>query len=594
MSKRKIISFLVVFLFLLFPVFNVWAVDGSGTATVSTSPTHIAVNSTGNELIFTFTAAETMNSGAISITMPSGWSAPQGSSGTAGYTTSTSSGTLGKVENNLDSITSPLWQSSASTTVASETTRKKEGAASLKLTFDVTALAGEIAYATTSAQDWSNYTKIGIWVYSSTTQAGNGDLQFGIATTTDFSGAAFVDIAPTTADTWVYHVLDISGISSAIRSSVQSYGIKYAVDYFGASEGYVYLDEMLIGPDNVNALSFSSQTVTARILELGNGDTITINYGAGGGSSGATAPSTAQSYTFTTKSKIAVDGTLTEISTSPSVLVHPAAITDLVAQTGERAGVIDLSWTIPAGSPTGYVVKYSTSAIDSDSAWSAATTFSQSWPGTTSSGYVTGLSPGTLYYFAIKATGLDSTLAALSNSPSARAGQKGIVDEIAPSTTIERPKAQEEIESGKDYIIKGVSQDTGGSSVKEVLLSLDGGVTWQRVTPLQATDSGFSWEYIWESPELGDYTILARATDWLGNSESPGAEVTVKVVEKVLPEEVGEEEEEEEEEEIVEKPVKEMTVEEIKAKILEIQQKIIELLKQLIELLQSQIAELET
>ena len=495
MKIRKIVSILIVLTLFLFPVF-IRAADGSGTCTVSTVPAHIYEDTTGNQLTFTFTAAESMNSGAIRITAPSGWSAPQGTSGTAGYTTAASTGTLGKVANNMDSISN--WENSASTTVAQETANKIEGDASVKITFGATATSGEIAYyATTSAQNWSSYSKIGIWLYSSSTQAANGDLQFGIASTTNFSNAQFVNIATSTVNTWVFHVLDISGISSDILSSVQSYGIKYAVDYFGTSTGDIYLDEMLIGPDNVNALSFSGQTVTARILELATSSTITINYGSGGGSSGVTAPSICQVYTFDTKSKIAVDGTLTSIATSPTITVY---------------------CVIP------------------------------------------------------------------------------LIDNLPPSTKIEAPVAGEEISAGKAYAIKGTSIDTGGSTVKEVKISLDGGVAWELVTPLKSTDSGFTWKYIWLAPVVGDYTIWAKATDWVGNIETPGAKVSIKVKTiEVPPEEVVPPEEEAVPPEEVappEKPIAEMTVEEIKAKIVEIQQKIVELLTQLIKLIQAQIAEL--
>ena len=115
MKIRKIISVFIALTLFLFPVF-IRAADGSGTCTVSTVPTYIYEDTTGNQLTFTFTAAESMNSGAINITAPSGWSAPQGTSGTAGYTTATSTGTLGKVANNMDNISNRA--SSASTTGA--------------------------------------------------------------------------------------------------------------------------------------------------------------------------------------------------------------------------------------------------------------------------------------------------------------------------------------------------------------------------------------------------------------------------------------------------------------------------------------------
>ncbi len=73
------------------------AADGSGTNTVS--PTSAIASSVGNTLTFTFTAAEKMDSGEIAVTVPGGWSAPQGTSGVAGYTTvSSAAGTVARVE----------------------------------------------------------------------------------------------------------------------------------------------------------------------------------------------------------------------------------------------------------------------------------------------------------------------------------------------------------------------------------------------------------------------------------------------------------------------------------------------------------------
>ena len=62
------------------------APDGSGTITVS--PSTFAPGSTGNALTFTYTAADGgMSGGALSLTVPSGWSAPSISGTDPGYTT---------------------------------------------------------------------------------------------------------------------------------------------------------------------------------------------------------------------------------------------------------------------------------------------------------------------------------------------------------------------------------------------------------------------------------------------------------------------------------------------------------------------------
>jgi hypothetical protein len=60
--------------------------DGSGTMTTPT--TSVAYGSTGNTIVFAYTAATGgMTSGEVDVTVPSGWSAPMTTTKVAGYTT---------------------------------------------------------------------------------------------------------------------------------------------------------------------------------------------------------------------------------------------------------------------------------------------------------------------------------------------------------------------------------------------------------------------------------------------------------------------------------------------------------------------------
>jgi hypothetical protein len=62
--------------------------DGSGTMTVS--PSSVAIGSSGDTLVFTYTAAPGgVSAGEIEVTVPAGWSAPSITPSAAGYTTST-------------------------------------------------------------------------------------------------------------------------------------------------------------------------------------------------------------------------------------------------------------------------------------------------------------------------------------------------------------------------------------------------------------------------------------------------------------------------------------------------------------------------
>jgi len=61
------------------------AADGSGTVAV-VSGASVEASSTGNSIVFRLTAAGTLSGGEVRIVVPAGWTAPQGSAGTAGYT----------------------------------------------------------------------------------------------------------------------------------------------------------------------------------------------------------------------------------------------------------------------------------------------------------------------------------------------------------------------------------------------------------------------------------------------------------------------------------------------------------------------------
>ncbi|MCZ6679722.1 MAG: alpha/beta hydrolase-fold protein [Candidatus Poribacteria bacterium] len=74
---------------------NVMTADGSGTASVS--PASVTVHSHSNEIAITYTAEGKLDGGSITVHVLPGWSLPQGTRGTAGYTTVTSTGTIGDV-----------------------------------------------------------------------------------------------------------------------------------------------------------------------------------------------------------------------------------------------------------------------------------------------------------------------------------------------------------------------------------------------------------------------------------------------------------------------------------------------------------------
>ncbi|OQX64681.1 MAG: hypothetical protein B5M51_02965, partial [Anaerolinea sp. 4484_236] len=113
-------------------------------------------------------------------------------------------------------------------------------------------------------------------------------------------------------------------------------------------------------------------------------------------------------------------------------ITSPAAITDLAASsTWAASGTLRLSWTAPGddgmtGTASSYQVRYSSTEIIDETAWDGATVVGLGIPtpqeaGSNESMFVGGLTPGDIYYFAVKAVDDASNPVGVSNSPSAAA-----------------------------------------------------------------------------------------------------------------------------------------------------------------------------
>ena len=123
---------------------------------------------------------------------------------------------------------------------------------------------------------------------------------------------------------------------------------------------------------------------------------------------------------------------ISEEPIGPSDTTPPADVTDLVAS-NPTASSIDLAWTAPGddgtqGTASQYDIRYSTSMITNTN-WGAATHCigepSPNPVGTTESFAVTGLSPNTEYYFALKTADEVPNWSEISNSPSATTKEPG-------------------------------------------------------------------------------------------------------------------------------------------------------------------------
>ncbi len=227
---------------------------------------------------------------------------------------------MGKQVDGLDSITGWVLSAGSVQDLSLETTIKKEGTGSLKNTIGATAAAGDKWYDNlASPENWSNYTTVGFWIYS-TVATNAGNLQFEYDDTASLaSPIATLNIGALATSTWSWQKLTLSGT----RSTINSYGIKYATDIGAVS---VYIDYMMLGPGVPTFSGTGPWTITTRFLSLATGQTVNIVYGSGGGAGGVTATSTLGVYTFTTQDRASVSDSLLELPVSPTITVSNAAV----------------------------------------------------------------------------------------------------------------------------------------------------------------------------------------------------------------------------------------------------------------------------
>ncbi|MFP4521016.1 MAG: GDSL-type esterase/lipase family protein [Fibrobacterota bacterium] len=187
----------------------------------------------------------------------------------------------------------------------------------------------------------------------------------------------------------------------------------------------------------------------------------------------------------------------------------PAAISDLSAAPGQYSGTVDLSWTAvgddgTSGTAGEYDIRYSTSTI-TEANFSSASVFgagpSPSVAGASESTIVTGLNPGTVYYFAIKASdGTNSSTISNVASAEATSGGSG-ADSIEVSVT-----ADTYLERGSG--VKGSNQFVRLKKWSQGVMCFDFDVSSVPFTPDSAVIILTPADYI--SPPV-DYHIIARA-----------------------------------------------------------------------------------
>jgi DMSO/TMAO reductase YedYZ molybdopterin-dependent catalytic subunit len=91
---------------------------------------------------------------------------------------------------------------------------------------------------------------------------------------------------------------------------------------------------------------------------------------------------------------------------------------------------------------------------------------------------------------------------------------------IQPKAVLARPGADEVIPAGKPFHLFGAAW-AGERPIAKVEISLDGGKSWAGTKLLGDAKAlqWVLWEYPWEKPERGTASIVARATDDMGNTQ---------------------------------------------------------------------------
>lgn len=312
--------------------------DGSGIMTVS--PTSTSAGSTGGTYTFTFTAAELMDSGSISLTIPNGWTTPQLTNGVLGYTTVSGTGKSGDLLDAMDSTSGWSAGNMCGTSFATDATTKVQGTASIKCVNNNES-NNDKYYKNITAQNWSGFQTIGFWIRIDS-GINNGDLTFNYDDTANLaSPIEMLSLGKAVpANTWTYVSFNFG---ATVRTAIVSYGFQIQ-NRSNLKNATIWVDDILAGP-SISGPTIVGNTITVNALSLTTGQTIIITYGAGGGTSGVTATSTAGTNTFTTKSRISVTGTLTNIVTQPTVVTTASAptvtnITSSLANGSYKAGQV--------------------------------------------------------------------------------------------------------------------------------------------------------------------------------------------------------------------------------------------------------------
>ena len=324
------------------------AADGTGTNTVAPLTT---LAGTATTETFTYTAPTGgMTSGAVTIDVPAGWTAPQLAAGAGQVST-----TAGTISVAGQTITVSALSRNAGQTVT--------------ITY-----AGGIATTTTGAANWTSKQK---------STAGGGLTNIAaqpsvtVNNAVDGSGTNTVTPLTTFANTATTETFTYTAPTGGMTNGAVSIDVAagWTAPQTGAGAGQVTA--------STGTVAVAGQTATVSGVSLNAGATLTITYTSG------IATTTTGVATWTTKQKSTAAGTLTAIGASPSVTVNNAAdgsgtntVTPLTTL-ANTATTETFTYTVATGGMTNGAV-----TIDVPAGWTAPQTGAGAGQVTSSAGAV--------------------------------------------------------------------------------------------------------------------------------------------------------------------------------------------------------------
>ena len=104
--------------------------------------------------------------------------------------------------------------------------------------------------------------------------------------------------------------------------------------------------------------------------------------------------------------------------------------------------------------------------------------------------------------------------------PGAKPDKTIPINRMTTRSVIVEPEAGTKLKANKPVTISGLAFSSG-YNIKDVIVSVDGGTTWNKAT--LGKDLGkyswIQWSYTWKPAKRGNYTLMAKATNSVGESQ---------------------------------------------------------------------------